>query len=141
MPPRHFARNPHGSLERKVREAYLFEEKLREFLEIGSSMTTKELEIALARLADTLHAGRNDYSEAEAKEQILNIYYQLRLSDLARLNKLTRIRKSMLCLANDFPEYLIRKLCGFSLPALPAVEPYAATETESFADRVRLLSP
>ena len=70
------------SIEDAVRVRHSFEDRLRNFLTLASFMDDRELEIALARLADmVLHAP--DSAAIRLRGEALKQYWDLRTSGLA----------------------------------------------------------
>ena len=131
------------SVEQAVREQQAFEDRLREFLSIASSMTNQELEIALARLADMIQTTKGQPEPIRAKGTILNIYYQLRAAGLKRQSTLARIKWNVKAgvYIGEFGEFLIGQLSSYALPQLPmgGASPYSSED--SFHSRIRLLAP
>ncbi len=129
-----------ASVEQAVRQQQAFEERLREFLSIASSMTTQELEIALARLADLLQTTKPQLESIRTKGAILNVYYQLRAAGLKRQSTLARIKQNVKAgvYIGEFGEFLITQLSNYQLPQIPAT-PYASEDF--FNARIKLLAP
>lgn len=129
-----------ASVEQAVRQQQAFEERLREFLSIASSMTTQELEIALARLADLLQTTKPQLESIRTKGGILNVYYQLRAAGLKRQSTLARIKQNVKAgvYIGEFGEFLITQLSNYQLPQIPAT-PYASEDF--FNARIKLLAP
>jgi hypothetical protein len=139
-------RRKHASLEQSVRERQRFEEMLREFLSIACGMTNSELEITLARLADSLQAANSKPDSIRIKGRILNTYYQLRAAGLKQQSTRTRLILKINATVGTlwlgtFSEYLISKLAQYRLPEIPqaANTPYASDD--AFDAHIKLLAP
>jgi hypothetical protein len=86
---------------------------------------------------------RDHANAARAKGAVLNAYYQLRISGITKQSIVVRIKENLRAgvYIGGFDEYLIQKLCTYSLPNLPSTITYASTDTEFFTNQIRLLVP
>jgi len=136
-------RRKQASVAQAVRQQQVFEERLREFLSMASSMTNQELEIALARLADLLQTTETQPESIRTKGTILNIYYQLRAAGLKKQSTLARIKWNVKAgvYIGEFGEFLIRQLSSYQLPQLPAGGSTPYSSEDSFNSRIKLLAP
>jgi hypothetical protein len=131
------------SIEEAVRERHDFEKRLKQFLELAASMTDKELEIALARLADVVTWSKpKSPDEAAFKGMILNLYYRMRISGAK--SQSTKARKRLwtriICLG-DFGEHLINLASSYSFPPIPMDYKAQSPNEDFFGQRVKLLAP
>ena len=134
-------RRKQASVEQAVREQQAFEERLREFLSIASSMTNQELEIALARLADSLESSKAHPESIRIKGTILNIYYQLRAAGLKKQSTLARVKHNLKAgYISGSSEMLITVLSSYPLLQPSASAPSYPSD-DAFNARVKLLAP
>ena len=134
-------RRKQASVEQAVREKQAFDERLREFLSIASSMTNQELEIALARLADSLQRTKDHPESIRIKGTILNIYYQLRVAGLKKQSTLARIKHNLKAgYISGSSEVLITALSGYPLLEPSAVAPTYESD-DAFNAHIKLLAP
>lgn len=136
-------RRKQASVEQAVRQQQAFEERLREFLSMASSMTNQELEIALAKLADLLQTTKAQPESIRTKGAILNTYYQLRAAGLKKQSTLARIKWNVKAgvYIGEFGEFLILQLSSFRLPQLPAGGTTPYSSEDFFNSRIKLLAP
>lgn len=140
-PPPSTAEPP--SLERAVRELHEFEDRMADFLRLASALTDRELQVALAKLAD-LHVAQPGSQVVQLKGQILGAYYVLRSDGTKSQSKLSRARcnaKWGIYLGRGLGERVLRELEMFPLPVIRDSTPSDYWTEGPFRARVRLLSP
>ena len=65
-------------VEEIIRARHEFEDSVRAFLDLASAMSDRELEIALARLADMLREDRKHEASIRVSGELLKLYFDLR---------------------------------------------------------------
>jgi hypothetical protein len=135
------------TIEDAIRERHAFEERLKEFLKLTSAMSDRELEIALARLADMLQQKGDDERAAfsiRLKGEVTKLYYDLRLSRNKRPSRLQRIAVTS---GHNFTgfgnvlEELVDKAIGYPLAPSGPIPDFKDSTGQAFAERVKLLAP
>ncbi|MCX5869313.1 MAG: hypothetical protein NTY00_01505 [Deltaproteobacteria bacterium] len=137
-------RQKHASVEQAIRAQHEFGKRLKEFLKLASSMSDKELEIALARLADMVTREKPDAEPAvRFKGMVLNLYYRMRLSGGKSQSTLARMRQNIRAgvYIGEFGEYLVNSISSYSFPPIPAEHAAKYRDEDFFGQRVKLLAP
>lgn len=126
-----------AEIESAVRDRHLFEDRLTQFLALAAAMTDRELEIALARLADRISASNDALSgDTRFKGEVLHCYYSLRQSNAKKQNRLARVKAGLGF--GSTSERLQQQVAEFRL--LPH-RPDAQEVGEELDERIRYLAP
>lgn len=79
------------NMEGAVRERHAFDDRVKQFLDLASMMTERELEIAIGKLVDVLNTQPQQQHHIQIRGEILNSYYSLRRRGIKKQrNKLKR---------------------------------------------------
>lgn len=78
------------SIEQAVKARHEFEDRVREFLQLASLLTDRELELALGRLLDMISGRNTEQFHVQLRGEILKHYYDLRKQGLRRQRRFTR---------------------------------------------------
>jgi len=137
------------NFEETIKAKHVFEDRLREFLDLASVMTDRELEIALARLADVIP----QQTEARRlqslfKGKLLNEYLKLRRSGGKEHKKFRRLLgpdwKTLPSWASreSIEDYFLR--CTAEATVIPegmSIEDNSVVTEADMARTVKLLAP
>ncbi len=77
-------------VEEIIRARHEFEDSLRDFLDLASAMSEREIEIALARLADMLKEDQEQEASIRVSGALLKLYYDLRKQGIKSQHKRKR---------------------------------------------------
>lgn len=126
------------TIESEVRDRHELEDRLAHFLALASAMTDRELEIALARLADRVQRrAKSNEENIRAKGMVLKCYYSLRVSHAKRQSMLQRARAAIGL--GPVGERLIQKVTDYIL-VLSKGE-LGDDDSDDLPERIKLLAP
>ena len=136
------------SYEQAVRERHAFEDRLGNFLSLASILTSRELEVALSRLADML-TNMGDQPHVRFRGEVLKHYLDLRKAG----QKQERAFKRMFFKpVNGMPafdgridqnptDWYVRSIANFPLLLEGQIAPPAGATSATSKETVLLLSP
>ena len=136
------------SYEQAVRERHAFEDRIRNFLNLASVMTDRELELALSRLADMLtHMG--DQPHVRIRGEVVKQYLGLRRVGQRKERALKRMFFKPVpgMVAHDprietnSSDYYVRCIANFPLLVEGQLAPPGSTTNASFDQTVLMLAP
>lgn len=125
-------------IEELIRARHEFEDDVREFLDLASAMSNRELEIALARLADMLNEEKEEEASIRVSGELLKIYYDLRTRGVKRQFK---FKRGLLGKYSNSPEDLIEELTSWDLLPENCVAIPQPPDREDPVGTVKLLAP
>lgn len=148
------------NVEDTIRNRHAFEDRVKTFLELISVMTTREIEIALARLVDLLASESDEaiHANMRVKGELIKAYYNMRLKGAKQQRRLKRAFAAFLDPTNCLPPrkqpkwykiaepepneaYYIRCVTEVMLFPGKQIPPSSTQENPGPQEMVKLLSP